>query len=208
MIFGIFPGQQGQFVVYEDAGNDQQYDTQYATTQVVSQTENRMQRITIAPRAGQYEGMTDSKDYLVRLYGAEMPRTVRVNGEAVDYTALPDSNRWSYSGKDFVVSIPVPNADCRNTYEIEVEYDKTDSIDVNDGMIKQMKELHEAIAARKFKYAGNYVVPEVTGFCSETNLKVSYDPAGFYRYIRYFKDNFQQAMEITLKDDLVSPFAK
>lgn len=208
LIFGIFPGQQGQFVVYEDAGNDQQYDIQYATTRVVSQTENRTQRITIAPRTGQYEGMTDSKDYLVRLYGAEMPRTVRVNGEAVDYTALPDSNRWSYSGKDFVVSIPVPNADCRNTYEIEVEYDKTDSIDVNDGMIKQMKELHEAIAARKFKYAGNYVVPEVTGLCSETNLKVSYDPAGFYRYIRYFKDNFQQAMEITLKDDLVSPFAK
>ena len=207
-IIGIFPGGEGNFSIYEDAGNDQQYDTEYATTQVVSQMENRTQRIRIAPREGHYKAMKNSNDYLVRLYGAEMPRSITVNGVPMAYTALPNAQKWSYSGKEFMVSIPVSNADCRKPYEIVVEFDKSDTVDVNDGMIKQMKELHRAIATRKFKYAGNYVVPEVTGFCSETNLKVEYDPDNFYRYIRYFKTNFPQAMEITLKDDLVSPFAK
>ena len=42
----------------------------------------------------------------------------------------------------------------------------------------------------------------------KSNLKVSYDPDNFCHYINYFKTHFQEAMEITLKDDLVSPFAK
>ena len=207
-IIGIFPGAAGEFSIYEDAGNDQRYAAEYATTRVTSQLENRIQRIKIAPREGHYRGMNHSKDYLVRLYGAEMPRSVSLNGMKVNYTVLPNSSEWSYCGKEFMVSIPISNADCNKSYEIVVEFDKANVVDVNDGMIKQLKTLHRAIANRKFKYAGNYVVPEVTGFCSETNLKVSYDPDNFCHYINYFKTHFQEAMEITLKDDLVSPFAK
>ena len=207
-IIGIFPGAAGEFSIYEDAGNDQRYVAEYATTRVTSQLENRIQRIKIAPREGHYRGMNHSKDYLVRLYGAEMPRSVSLNGMKVNYTVLPNSSEWSYCGKEFMVSIPISNADCNKSYEIVVEFDKANVVDVNDGMIKQLKTLHRAIANRKFKYAGNYVVPEVTGFCSETNLKVSYDPDNFCHYINYFKTHFQEAMEITLKDDLVSPFAK
>ena len=207
-IIGIFPGVAGEFSIYEDEGNDQRYATEYATTRVTSQLENRIQRIKIAPREGHYRGMSHSKDYIVRLYGAEMPRSVSLNGMKVNYTVLPNSSEWSYCGKEFMVSIPISNADCNKSYEIVVEFDKANVVDVNDGMIKQLKTLHRAIANRKFKYAGNYVVPEVTGFCSETNLKVSYDPDNFCHYINYFKTHFQEAMEITLKDDLVSPFAK
>lgn len=209
-IIGVFPGANGEFSIYEDAGNDQKYEKEFATTNVLSEIDNiaRKQFVTIHAREGHYAEMKNEKDYLVKLYGAEMPASITINGKEIAYTVIPNDSDWSYSGKDFSVSIPIGNADCSLKYQIEIKFDKNQTVDINDGMIKQMRDLHKAISDRKFKYAGNYVVPEITGFCSETNLKVAYDPKKFYEYVNYFKANFREAMEITLKEDLVSPFAK
>ena len=209
-IIAVFPGANGAFNLYEDAGNDKNYESEFARTQVNSVVDAaaRTQQITIQPRTGQYAGMKDSKDYVVKLYGAEMPISITVNGKKMDYTVIPNDKAWSYCGSDFSVSIPIMQADCNARQNIIIEFDKNRSADVNNGMMKQLKVLHKAIADRKFKYAGNYVVPEITGFCSETNLKVAYDPSHFYEYIDYFKAHFDEALEITLKEDLVSPFAR
>ena len=57
-IIGIFPGAAGEFSIYEDAGNDQRYVAEYATTRVTSQLENRIQRIKIAPRDEPFERLS------------------------------------------------------------------------------------------------------------------------------------------------------
>jgi len=209
-VIGIFPGASGEFSIYEDAGNDQKYETDFARTEVVSELDQivRKQKITIFPRVGRYEGMADFKEYVVKLYGAEMPVSVTVNGQKLSYTVIPNEKEWSYYGKELAVSIPIIKANCNEKHEIIIEFDKQNTVDVNDGMIKKISILHQAIEERKFKYAGNYVVPEITGLCSETNLKMAYDHTGFYKYVDYFNRNYDKALEITQKEDLVSPFAK
>ena len=64
-------------------------------------------------------------------------------------------------------------------------------------MVKQFRELAKLISARKFKYAGAYVVPEATGLCAETALKIMYNPETFYQEIKYLKDNYKQVCEQT-----------
>ncbi|MDR0865861.1 MAG: glycoside hydrolase family 31 protein [Candidatus Symbiothrix sp.] len=198
-IIAIFPGGDGRFFIYEDAGNDQKYETEFATTQVISTLDkaNRRHSVTIYPREGKYAGIEATKNQVVKLYGVEMPVSVTVNGVNKNYTVIPNETDWSYYGREFAVSIPLIGADCAAKYEVVVEYNKTQQADVNDGLIRQMKVLQKAIEARKFKYAGGYVVPEITGFCAETNLKVAYDPDNFYQYINYFKANHEKAYEIT-----------
>ncbi|HEY5499160.1 MAG TPA: TIM-barrel domain-containing protein [Bacteroidales bacterium] len=196
---GIFPGGNGAFSIYEDNGNDKMYAKEYAYTKVTSVADpaNRKQCITIYPREGKYTGMQPKKDYLIKLYGVEMPQKVTVNGIEQKYTSLQNEKEWTYAGKEFAVLIPLQEKDCSAKYEIVVEYDKNQKIEVNDGMVKQFRELAKLIAARKFKYAGAYVVPEATGLCAETALKIMYNPETFYQEIKYFKDNYKQVCEQT-----------
>lgn len=70
--------------VYEDAGNDQQYATQYATTQFdYTETEGGA-KLVIGARQGSYDGMTDSRTYIVKLPAEAQPAAVLVDGVSVE----------------------------------------------------------------------------------------------------------------------------
>lgn len=190
VIIGVFPGGDGSSVLYEDGGNDKTYATHYATTQLQSRWKGRTQKITIHPRRGSYKGMTNSKRYSIKLYGVEMPQRITVNGNVVPYTYLQNNKDWTYEGKTFSATIPLPETSCSNKQEIVIEYSK-DSIDVNTGLIKTFRQLTKATTALKFRDAG-LIMPEVVGNCEETNLKFEYHPAMFYEYIRYFNKYYSQ----------------
>lgn len=187
---GVFPGGDGSFVLYEDGGNDKGYATQFATTLLQSKWNGRTQKITIHPRKGNYKGMAASKTYSIKLYGVEMPQRILVNGKVLPYTYLQNNKDWTYEGKTFCATIPLPQSLCSNKQEIVIEYNK-DSIDINTGLIKTFRQLTKAATALKFRDAG-LIMPEVVGNCEETNLKLEYHPAMFYEYIRYFNTYYSQ----------------
>lgn len=189
LTIGVFPGGNGKAIFYEDAGNDQHYAHEYATTQLESTWQGRTQRIVINPRKGMYKGMPASRTYTVQLYGAEMPQSVTVGGRQVRYTQVPNGKDWSYEGKTFSVVIPLPANLCSAKQEVVIRYSKTDSVNVNTGLVKIFRELSKATTALKFRDAG-MLLPGLIGNCEETNLKLQYDPSQFYPIIRYFTDNY------------------
>jgi alpha-glucosidase (family GH31 glycosyl hydrolase) len=188
---GVFPGGDGSTMLYEDGGNDKNYATEYATTKLESKWEGRTQRISILPRKGIYKGMSQTRTYSVKLYGAEMPQQITVNGKIVSYTQIPNDKGWSYDGKILSVTIPLPVSLCSVRQEVVIRYDKTQSVNVNTGLVKLFRELSKATTGLKYKDA-QLLVPELIGNCEETNLKLQYNPLKFYEYINYFNDNYSQ----------------
>ena len=56
----LFPGQGGEFSLYEDNGNDKHYATEYATTHLKSTFEGNELVLRIAPRQGNYKEMPEN----------------------------------------------------------------------------------------------------------------------------------------------------
>jgi len=200
MTIGVFPGGDGASVLYEDAGNDKAYASQYATTQLESKWKGRTQRITIYPRKGTYKGMAMARTYSVKLYGAEMPQRITVNGKDVPYSYLASDKEWSYDGQALSATIPLPKAACAAKQEIVVQY-STDTLDVNTGLVKKFKQLSKATTALKYRDAG-LLMPEVIGSCEETNRKIEYNPAKFYDYIRYFNEHYAEIPDAIRKTSI------
>ena len=193
-ILAIFPKANGATEIYEDGGNSKNYATEFATTKVMNELKNRKQTIAIYPRKGHYAQMPESRTYVVKLYGVEMPQSITVNGKKINYTQIEDEKEWSYDGKTLSVNIPLLKINCSVKQTVEVEYSKKDSVDVNTGLVKKFRELSKAITGLKYKDAG-IILPETVGRCEETNLRLQYYPAGFYETLKYFNDNYSKIPE-------------
>lgn len=198
VVFGIFPGGDGEFDLYEDAGDDKGYDNNFALTKIKSSMTNRTQHIVIDPAEGSYEKMPESRNYYIRLYGVEMPESVSVNGETLDYNAIESNTEWSYIGNEFTVLIPIADFSTSQKVRVTVQYNSENKVDVNTGLVRKMKEFSEVYLKCKFRNGSfpGWVVPEVVGQCEETNRKLEYEPTKFYENINYFISNYDKAIEL------------
>lgn len=208
-VIDIFPGADGSASVYEDAGNSKKYATEYASTAITSKhLSGRKQQITINTRKGTYPGMPLARTYVVRLVGAEMPRSILVNGKKMDYVVEPGVNTWNYDGKNLTVEISLPKTNCAQQQLITVQYDTNDQMDVNTGLVRKFRQLSKTVTALKFKDA-DIILPEMVGRSEETNRSLSYYPAEFYKNLRYFESQFNnlpQAIKGTTNKDNVKWF--
>ena len=79
----VFPGGNGTFTLYEDAGNDKNYSTEYATTAISNTWNGKTQKITIAARKGSYAGMPKERDFKVKVLASKDPVSVKINSKEV-----------------------------------------------------------------------------------------------------------------------------
>lgn len=68
--------------MYEDAGNDKQYATRYATTQFTFEGN----KLCIDARKGEYDGMSATRTFHVTIPAESAPAEVLVDGKAVEAT--------------------------------------------------------------------------------------------------------------------------
>jgi alpha-glucosidase (family GH31 glycosyl hydrolase) len=196
-IIGLFPGGDGETTIYEDQGNSKDYATAYATTKVTSKhLTGRQQVVTILPRKGTYPQMPTSRTYALRLFGAEMPQAILVNGKKLDYTMHPDQAHWSYDGNNLTVNIPLPKQNCSVKQTVTIQYSKTESADINTGLVRNFRRLTKAMEILKSKDA-DIILPEIAGRCEETGLQLQYYPGQYYKTLQYFKTNYPKVVEAT-----------
>jgi alpha-glucosidase (family GH31 glycosyl hydrolase) len=123
MIIGIFPGDSSSTRVYEDNGNNKDYDKEYAFTNIQTTVQqDKTLKIRILPRTGSFKGMETQRAYQVKLYGSEMPESILINGKRVTYSGQAKDHGWNYDGRELTVIIIAPLSSCADKTEIIVTY--------------------------------------------------------------------------------------
>ena len=79
----IYPGSNGSFLLYEDEGDNYRYEQgAFATIQI--EWDNAARRLTLGPRAGQYPGMPNQREFHIVLHDVKSEgRHVHYDGQSI-----------------------------------------------------------------------------------------------------------------------------
>ena len=113
LVLDIVAGADGACEFYEDAGDNADYATKYATTSISHKQRGRKAEYTIAPRKGVYEGMPLSRSYKMRIFNT--PRPVRAKAGSRPLQA-------SYDASSRCTIVDVPSSPCDKGVKVTVEY--------------------------------------------------------------------------------------
>ncbi|MBQ7898265.1 MAG: DUF5110 domain-containing protein [Bacteroidales bacterium] len=187
----VFPGGDGCFTMYEDAGNDKNYATEYATTLITSKWSDNAQTVTIAPRTGSYEGMPAQRNFKVKVIASAAPASVTVNGQEVSY---------EYDGYDFAFTVDVPVTDCAAEKVIVITYDDTPALaDSIKGLSRRMARSIEAL-----KFRTNADPIDDLAMLGTINEAVLYTPEKACELTEAFMKNYNNLPEILKKQPRIN----
>lgn len=176
---------ESEFSIYEDAGNDKDYATKYATTLVKNTISNNLQTITIEARKGQYDGMPKSREYAISLRGAAIPESVKMNGKAVDF---------EYDGTLLAVIIELGDIDPNRSYTVEITY-PSNALSLNNGLVGKFRRIKNAMTEMKFHDAGiNYI--EGFGELGSVAEAIEYSNSDFSTLVEKFNANYNRLPEL------------
>ena len=81
----VYPGSDASFTLYEDEGDNYNYERGAYTT-IVMKWNDRKRTLTVESRKGQFPGMLQGRKFNVRVAGTEAVKTIDYNGTAVSVT--------------------------------------------------------------------------------------------------------------------------
>ena len=115
LIVNIVAGKDGETVLYEDSGDSNDYDTNFANTRISHKSEGALATYTIAAREGMTDGLPAKRAYELRIYNTDAPAkgTAKVDGKNV---------KTAYDATTRCTVVNVPAAKCDKPREITVEY--------------------------------------------------------------------------------------
>ena len=160
----VFPGGNGSFTMYEDAGDNKDYAENYGLTHITNTWYGNTQTITISPRTGSYEGMPAERNYKVKVVASYAPESVTACGQKVDYT---------YLAEDLAFVIDIPCTDCNAEKTVKITYRKENPFIV-DGIIGKANRLAKTVDAMKYRY-GCDAIDELAKL-GTLNEAMSYNP--------------------------------
>lgn len=143
VVVTVFPGEKGHFSFYEDNGDDKNYRTEYATTNMSNERNGNEQTVIIGARQGHYKDMPSHRHFRVKVLNTLVPVSVTVNGVSVE---------CRYDGEEFAALIDVPQNDCNVEKVIKITYAST-TLNMNGAKAKARR-LGKAIEALKYQDAG------------------------------------------------------
>ena len=188
----VFPGGEGCFEMYEDAGNDKDYAESYATTHISSRWNGNIQTVTVAPRKGSYEGMPAEREFKIKVLASEVPVNVTVNGENVPY---------EYLGEDLAFVIDVPVADCSVEKTVVIKY-TDDRPALSDGLIGLSRRMARSIEALKFRTGADPI--DELAMMGTINEAIMYSPEKAAELAEAFMENYNNLPEILKKQPRIN----
>ena len=148
LLLTVFPGDSGACDVYEDEGNSLGYrEGQSATTHVaMNRTSPAECRIHIAPAAGNYPGMRQSRAYEIHLVNFTGVESVVCNGEKIERSDRQSGEGWKYDGDRLTLSVRTRAFDRDKPVEVRVKGRElpTESSEMVDGFSQKISRLHHA----------------------------------------------------------------
>lgn len=107
----IYPGDQADFILYEDDGLSRKYvEGAFATTKMEMTQKNSDLEITIHPAEGSFEGMPVERTWILDLHLIKQAGKVKINGKETNDFELLDNNTlkiktFSAADKQILISI-------------------------------------------------------------------------------------------------------
>jgi alpha-glucosidase (family GH31 glycosyl hydrolase) len=200
LIVKVFPGDKFTTKLYEDEGNNNDYQNKaYTFTTIQSEKEDdNTLKVTIFPREGSFPGMIQKRNIEFQLYGSVMPDSIILNGITLAYDAQKDNNTWNYSGHDLTVQIRANQSDCNTKTEIVVHY-PAKQVDIN-GMIGKMNRLKRAVSLLK---NNGSPISDILSATNQVDVRIEYHPADFVQLTRDFANQYLQIND-TISHTLVN----
>ena len=196
LVVSVFPGDNGEFVLYEDSGNDKDYSINFARTRMYSEIrEGEYTKLFICPRTGNYEGMKSMSGYELRFVAVSMPSSVVVNGKEIDFDEnLEKADSWRYDGSDLSVIVRLASRPVSEEKQITVYYDKQQYMDVTNGLVGKFRHLTDATVKLKYK-AFKVILPSPIGELEETSIMLEYNPDSFKDILTFFNREYDRLPE-------------
>lgn len=180
IVVTVFPGADGSFCMYEDAGNDKNYASEYAVTSLVSTRNGAEHTIVIGQREGSYEGMPADRRFKVKVLSSVAPVKVEVNGLETGYEYLDE-------GLAFIVDVPVNEAAAEKT--VKITYPSADNV-LADGLAGLSRRMAKTVEQMKFRAGLDPIDP--LAWMANFNEVVLYDyvnaAAHAEEFMRLYKD--------------------
>ncbi len=128
LILNIVSGENGKASIYEDAGDNADYASNYAETSISQTFDGRMGEYIISPRKGTVLGIPADRSYKLLIFNTTTPISAKVDGMKATF---------SYNKESKCTAIEVPSASCTKERRIQVEYSTSTGItDVKTGQNK------------------------------------------------------------------------
>ena len=120
LVLNAVYGSEGSFSLYEDDGDNADYDTNYATTLFTQTISGDKATYVIHPRQGTCAKAPQSRSYEMHIYNSVAPLAVKVNGVAAQYL---------YDAASRSITFDVPTADTSSESTVVVEYPEGTAVD-------------------------------------------------------------------------------
>lgn len=197
LTLAVYSGGEGRFTLYEDNGNDKQYEHRNARTELRCQRQGNNLTVSVGARQGQYEGMPSSRALKVKVMASAVPTRVTVNGRPAHY---------HYDGSQLALIIDLGKADCAEAHMVEITY-PADAANVADGLLGRMRHITQAIEWLKYQDAG-VVLGEGLGTMGSLGEALTYSPERFNELVNSFNANFQRLPELLKENKIREATAK
>ena len=120
LVLNAVYGSDGSFSLYEDDGDNADYDTNHATTLFTQTVSGDKATYVIHPRQGSYAKAPQSRSYEMHIYNSVAPHAVKVNGADTQYL---------YDAASRSITFVVPAADTSSQSTVVVEYSEDTAVD-------------------------------------------------------------------------------
>ena len=184
----VFPGgDQGEFQLYEDNGEDKNYVTEYATTLLSYTRQGNKLSVTVGARKGQYKDMPARRRYYVALPCQKAPVSVTCQGKALPFT---------YDGMNLETTIDLGMVDCAAGVTVDMEMPGEPAI-VN-GMKADFRHIQTVVRDFKQHEAG-MVYTEDFGYLEATPLRLAYHPEKQEETLNAYRAKFQNITKVLIE---------
>lgn len=195
--FRIIPGDgASSAVLYEDDGETQAYNEEFALTKVIKKSDAHGIAVTVAPREGSYRNMPATRLVRIALDGVFAPEAVKVNGKVVPYSrfaareAAKGKACWGYDGAELCATVYLERADAAEELVVDCTYAASDAdcrelLEGKKGLIKRMMALTPEAKYMFEKYVKHDLqLPAPFLDLAQCGSYITEDPANTAKYLR------------------------
>jgi alpha-glucosidase (family GH31 glycosyl hydrolase) len=179
VVVTVFPGSKGSFCMYEDNGDDKDYATYYATTNLSQERTGSRLTVKIEARKGDYPGMPLRRHFSVKVLASAVPESVTVNGTKADF---------SYDGRQLALTVDLAETDCSMPKTVVITY-PADAPDLTDGLLAKMRHAEQTAYKYKQRNAG-IVWTDSLADMESAGRAITYYPNELTQRVATFRKSF------------------